>query len=185
MLPKPSPRGPGVDARRTGRKALPHGVAFAVLAILAVSCSSDGNEASPEVEVEVAPATTGTLPPADSDATITVQGQAWTFKVNCYRPLEGEVLVIGSGNNPEGTPSEALVQVSAVDPYVGITSGDQIIEAALNDPLALTIEAGEIIGTDIAFVGDIDLTTGEGENLGLGSVAISCKSYIDAEPADF
>lgn len=153
------------------------------LLLATASCSSgDGEAATTTTTTRTASSTTE--PELDLDAlhesaaTVIIEDETWEFEVSCAQPSEGQVLVWGSGQDPEtGLPTELLLEASAASPYVGVTGGGRLIEAALDGPLVLAIDAGTIVGDDIVFVADADIDTGVGTPLGEGSVRVECTTY--------
>ncbi|MDH4168301.1 MAG: hypothetical protein OEW42_01805 [Acidimicrobiia bacterium] len=154
------------------------------LLLAAGSCASDGDD--PVTGTTTTTGTSTTTPAAtigpvldhSSSASITINDQTWEFAVSCTQPAEGDVLVWGSGRVPGSElPSDILLEASATTPYIGVTGGGQLIEAALDSPLILTIDAGTITGDGITFVADADIDTGVGTVLGTGGVQVQCGSY--------
>lgn len=157
--------------------------ALVAVAALAGGCASDGDDAPPAAPDPTSPTSTTALvlgTDHQSVATVTIDGEPWIFDATCAQPAEGEILVWGSGFTPDDAlPAELLLEASATAPYVGITGGGRLIEAAVDDALILTIDAGTISGEGIQFVADADIETGVGTPLGVGSVTVACSTYAE------
>lgn len=162
----------------------------AVLAVIAIGCASSDGPTTVAVDptTSTAPPTTApdvTAPGHDSVATVVIADQTWEFDASCALPGEGEVIVWGTGEDPEtGRPAELLLEASAAAPYVGISAGGRLLEAALDGPLVLTVDAGTVRGDDITFVADADIETGEGTPAGQGSVLVECAGYESSPTLD-
>jgi len=154
----------------------------AALMLAVAACSSADDPVT--VPTSAAPSTTTSVPVGSghlSSAVVTIEAETWQFEASCALPGEDEVLVWGSGEDPStGLPSELLLEASAASPYVGITTGGRLLEAAVDGPLILTIDAGTIVGRDIQFVADADIDTGVGTPAGVGSVRVECSDYVSS-----
>jgi len=164
-------------------------VAVAALLVAAAACASSADPVTVDTTTTVAgPSTTisaDATPVHDSSATVVIADQTWEFAATCALPGEDEVIVWGTGEDPEtGRPAELLLEASAAAPYVGISAGGRLLEAAIDGPLVLTIDAGTVTGDGIQFVADADIETGQGTPVGDGSVLVECLSYQSAPTLD-
>ncbi|MGI9603717.1 MAG: hypothetical protein ACR2QE_17675 [Acidimicrobiales bacterium] len=160
--------------------------------LVAIGCASGegpttvtGTVTSTAATSTAAPSTSGAALAVDaghtSTARLVIEGNTWDFDVSCAQPSEADVLVWGSGVDPEtDLPAELLLEASVSDPYIGVTASGRLIEASLDTPLVLEVDAGTITGDDISFVADADINTGLGTDLGPGSVTVECTSYIES-----
>jgi len=166
----------------------------AIALVAAVSCSDD---AEPEVIVEPdePESTTTTVSleaegdgsdPEDadvSDGVIEVAGERFELRFACLAEQPGEVLAVGIGESDAGERVEAYVQAFAQEPYIGLLVGDRLLEAGLEQSLTVQVLDDTVTASDVAFVEDLDLDTGEGDAAGTGSVEVVCASFGGELPA--
>ncbi|HEV8295980.1 MAG TPA: hypothetical protein VGQ20_01740 [Acidimicrobiales bacterium] len=112
----------------------------------------------------------------------------YTLATTCYDAGAGSVVAIGTGTEP-GTarPMRALVQAFLTESYVGLTIGDRelVYESSLDDVLQLNFDEHVILGEDIHFVRNLDLSSGRGEAAGDGSVRVDCIEYASGLPPGY
>jgi hypothetical protein len=77
------------------------------------------------------------------------------------------------------------VQAFFQEPYLVLALGDRLIEPTPTLPLSLAFANGVIRGEDLHLVADLDLTTQQGTDMGLGSVTVTCKSFVPGLPSSF
>lgn len=176
------------------------------LALLAASCSSSSSasndtttsstDAPPatttttttlpettttEVEVERIPA-----PELRSPGTIAVGPLVMDFSFECYAAGAGDVLAVGVGTFPDSDiTTQAVVQAFFGHPYVAVVvDDDTVFELAIDRQAELFVQDGTIRGSALRFV-NATIGLGEGDELGLGSVVVSCDSYAPGLPEDY
>ena len=119
-----------------------------------------------------------------SEATVEVGDTVYRFSATCYAPGAGDLLVLGVAEDPESDRLvEMYLQAFIADPYIGLRLGDgRLIEAALDAPLDLYIHDDLIRASAVRFVRSLDLRTGDGEDVGFGSLEVYCSGYSDDLP---
>jgi hypothetical protein len=166
---------------------------FALVATGAVlgldACSGDDD--APETQADV-------LARGGSIATVTIAEATYDFEVTCYDAGAGSVIAVGTGTVPdpsgEARESRVFVQASLGDPYIGVTveqsdpededgaASEEVFEAAIDESFDLLLEDDVVAAGEIEFVRNMDLTTGEGEPAGVGSVRVTCGGYEQGGP---
>ncbi len=119
-----------------------------------------------------------------SEGIAEIAGNHYEFAVACHELGAGDVAVIGMGDDPETRePVELYLQAFVADPYVGLRFGDgSLVEPALDSPLVLYVQNDTIRASAIRFVRDLNLETGEAEDLGFGEFEIHCYNYLREPP---
>ena len=123
-----------------------------------------------------------------SKATITIGSTVFDFVTTCYDAGAGAVVAVGTGVEPgTGRAARALVQTFFNEPYVGVTVGDSevVYEAEIDQPLELSFQDNAIVGNDVVFVRNLELTRGAGEPAGQGSVRVDCRGYVQGLPPGY
>lgn len=118
-----------------------------------------------------------------STGIVRVGDDSYELDFSCLVPEAGDVLAVGIGRSPDGDRVEAFVQAFDAAPYVGLRVGAALYEAAFDGSLQLFHQEDEIRASAIRFVADLDLDTGDGDFVGLGSVDVVCESYDTEVPA--
>ena len=156
--------------------------------------SCDGGPDAPETPADV-------LERGGSIARVTIGADAYDFEVTCYDAGAGSVIAVGTGTvaSPDGSERSTRIFVQAFhgDPYIGITievpradggtadgsgANEEVFEASLDDSFDLFLEDDVINAEDIKFVRNLDLTQGDGEPVGEGSVHVTCSDYEQGVP---
>ena len=120
----------------------------------------------------------GTPPTPDSQGTVAIDGSTYSFDVTCRSTSPSEIVVAGTGNHPDNRGTVELYAEVGVDPYIGIRLEDgTLIEPDLSSPIVFHVSGDTITSDDILFVRDLDLQTGRGILIGIGTVAIECLTY--------
>lgn len=129
------------------------------------------------------PPTTSEGPPA-SEGTVEIGDTRYQFTVTCQELGAGEVIVIGSGEDPgSGGAVELYLQAFLGDPYIGLRLADgTFFEPSLESPLDLYVQDDVIRASAIRFVRDLDLETGTATEAGFGEVEIHCYEYSNELP---
>jgi hypothetical protein len=164
-------------------------VLFAVaFAVGAGACG--GSSDDPETPADV-------LARGGSIARVTIATRAFDFEVTCYDAGAGSVIAVGTGVDVDaatGTERETRIFVQAFlgDSYIGVTvaspdaqagaPGEEVYEAGLDDSFDLLLEDDMIASDDIHFVRNLDLTEGDGEPAGDGSLHVTCTRYEPGVP---
>ncbi len=162
-------------------------VGFVVATILGVGACS-GNESAdsdPGATMSASSSTRPALPTTTavtSTGTITIGDDVYELAITCIAPGAGEVLAVGVGESADGERVEAYVQAFLGEPYVGVTVGSTLLESNFDGSLDLYLQDDWIRASSIRFVTDLDLETGDGEFVGLGSIEIRCEAYDEDLP---
>ena len=129
------------------------------------------------------PPTTSEGPPP-SEGTVEIGDTQYQFTVTCQELGAGEVIVIGSGEDPDsGGAVELYLQAFLGDPYIGLRLADgTFFEPSLESPLDLYVQEDVIRASAIRFVRDLDLETGTATEAGFGEVEIHCYEYSNELP---
>ncbi len=126
------------------------------------------------------PPTTSEGPPV-SEGTVEIGDTQYQFTVSCHELGAGEVVVVGSGEDPDsGGTVELYLQAFLGDPYVGLRFADgTFFEPSLepDSPLDLYVQEDVIRASAIRFVRDLDLETGTATEVGFGELEIHCYEY--------
>jgi hypothetical protein len=162
------------------------------LAVGIEACGGSGDR--PETPADV-------LARGGSIARVTVAARVFDFEVTCYDVGAGSIIAVGTGTEVDTTEgveraTRLFVQAFLGDSYIGVTvetpradgaDGDgaeeEVFEAALDESFDLYLEDDVIAAEGIAFVRNLDLTRGEGEPAGEGSVRVTCGGYDSEVPA--
>ena len=164
-------------------------LAVAAVVVAASGCAdtADGPLVVEEtVDEDVAPTTTSAPPePPRSEGTAEIGDTRYEFAVTCEDRGAGEVRAVGVGDDPVlGGRVTLFVEVSFVDPYVGLQLADgSLIEPSLDSPLDLYVQDDVIRASAIRFVRDLNLETGEATEVGFGEFEIHCYSYEREPPS--
>ena len=120
-----------------------------------------------------------------SVATVEVGDRVFKFAATCYAPGAGDLLVLGVAEDPESDDSvELYLQAFIADPYIGLRLSDgTLIESALDGPLDIYFQDDAIRVSAVRFVQNLDLGTGEGEDVGLGELEVFCSDYLRELPS--
>ncbi len=169
----------------TARRA---GLLLWAVAVLAGGCADTADGPLVTAEPVVEDVVTTTAPPPEqprSVGTAEIGGTRYEFEVTCHELGAGEVVVIGVGGDPgSGDAVELYLQAFLADPYVGLVLADGTrIEPSLESPLDLYLQADVIRASAIRFVQDLDLETGEAEEVGFGEFEIHCHGYERGLPS--
>ncbi len=157
--------------------------AFAVLVALVVAGCSTAETAEPEpstTTTTVSPVTTA--PAVISSGIVTVGDDSYDLDVTCIAPGAGEVLAVGIGETAEGDLVKAYVQAFLGSPYIGLEIGETLLESSFAGSLDLYLQNDQIRASAIRFVTDLDLATGEGRFVGVGTIDITCDAYDEELP---
>lgn len=119
-----------------------------------------------------------------SEGTVEIGDTQYQFTVSCQELGAGEVVVVGSGEDPDsGGTVELYLQAFLGDPYVGLRLADgTFFEPSLESPLDLYVQDDVIRASAIRFVRDLDLETGTATEVGFGEVEIHCYEYSREPP---
>ena len=164
-------------------------LAVAGAAVVASGCAdtADGPLVVEEsVDEEVVATTTSAPPePPRSEGTAEIGETRYEFAVTCHDRGAGDVVVIGTGDDPvSGGLVELYLEASLADPYVGLRLADgTLIEPSFESPLDLYVQDDVIRASAIRFVRDLDLETGEATEVGFGEFEIHCHSYERESPS--
>lgn len=162
------------------RARLPIGLLLAVVPL--ASCSSDSG--SPVVATgQSTTSTTAIGEQLSTNGTIEIEGTSYPFMATCYLPGDGNIEVTGAGHDPAtGAPVDLLLRNIPAQPYFGMRIAGRMIEASLDSELTFTVDEGRLAATEVEFVRDLDLLSGEGESLGSGRIDVQCDSYVEGSP---
>ncbi len=134
---------------------------------------------APEDPTPEAPTTSAGPPP--SEGTVEIGDTRYQFTVTCQELGAGEVVVVGSGEDPDsGGTVELYLQAFLGDPYVGLRFADGTLfepSLELESPLDLYIQDDVIRASAIRFVRDLDLETHTATDVGFGELEIHCYEY--------
>lgn len=182
--------------------------ALVALSVFATGCSSIfGQDASESVSTSTTTPTTTTSPATAPPSTqfevvttirripapelastghITIESVRYEFAFECYAAGAGDILALGVGDAPEtGDPTQAIVQAFLGQTYVAILIGDaQVLELAIDRPARLFVQGEMIRGSALRFVDSVG-SAGVGEEIGLGTVSVSCQGYAPGLPDDY
>lgn len=161
--------------------------AMLVFTLSVSACSSSGEQTL--APVTTAPTTTVAeveTEPLPSTGIVTIGDVQYELSFECFLDETGNALALGVGRDPVTDQStEAVVQVFADQPYVGLIIDDeQLLELAIDAPAELFVQSGVISGSALRFVETAD-TAGVGDAAGLGTVAIECSSFAPGLPEGF
>ena len=131
-----------------------------------------------------APRSTVTPPAPPSEGRVEIGETHYQFAVTCHERGAGEVVVVGSGDDPaSGGPVELYLQASLADPYVGLRLADgTLIEPSLESTLDLYLQDDVIRASAVRFVQDLDLETNSATEVGFGELEIHCYEYSNELP---
>jgi hypothetical protein len=185
---------PGPVRRRGIRTVLVTAILVTAAGMGVALGSCDGPPDEPETPAEV-------LERGGSIARVTIGADIYDFEVSCYDVGAGSVIAVGTGTvvGTEGEDTDRatrlFVQAFLGDSYVGLTvelpatdddpadaADEEVFEAALDDSIDLVLEDDVIVAADIDFVRNLDLTGGDGEAVGTGSLRVTCSEYEQGEP---
>ena len=117
-------------------------------------------------------------PTQGTQATVVIDGSTYSFAITCNSTDPSEIVVTGTGNDPDSRRTVELYVQVGVDPYIGIRLEDgTLIEPDLSSPIVFHLSEDTITSDDILFVRDLDLQTGRGTRMGIGTVTIECLTY--------
>jgi hypothetical protein len=161
----------------------------ATAAVLGLDACGD-DDGGPETAAEI-------LERGGSIASVTIADVTYGFEATCYDAGAGSVIAVGTGSVPvtgteEVRESRVFVQAFLGDPYVGVTIAvtdpedgavrEEVFEAAIDESFDLLLEDDVIAADAIEFVRNMDLTSGQGEPAGQGSVRVTCGGYEQGAP---
>ncbi len=108
----------------------------------------------------------------------------FNFAATCYAPDPDQILVLGAAKDPStGELLELYLQAFVADPYIGVRLGDgTLVESALDGPLDIYHQDDIVKASSVRFVRELDLDTGEGQEVGLGEVEAMCSEYLRELP---
>ena len=137
---------------------------------------------APEDPTPEAPTTSAGPPP--SEGTVEIGDTHYQFTVTCQELGAGEVVVVGSGEDPDADGAvELYLQAFLGDPYIGLRLADgTLFEPSLESPLDLYVQDDVIRASAIRFVRDLDLETGTATDVGFGELEIHCYEYSREAP---
>lgn len=182
----------------------PHLVAAIVaLSTLAVACSSSDDQVTPTSAPPETTTTTTNAPttsqlevvttirriPSEelgSEGHITVGSTRYDFAFECYHAGAGDILALGVGDDPDGEDTtQAIVQAFLGQAYVAVVIGDaKVLELAIDQPAELFVQSNLIRGSALRFVDAVG-SAGVGEDMGLGTVTVSCEGFAPGLPEDY
>ena len=138
--------------------------------------------APPPVSAPEVPTTSEGPPP--SEGTVEIGDTQYRFTVACQELGAGEVVVVGSGEDPDSDGAvELYLQAFLGDPYIGVRLADgTLLEPSLESPLDLYVQDDVIRASAIRFVRDLDLETGTATEVGFGELEIHCYEYSRESP---
>ena len=177
---------------------------LAALAALLVGCSSEPDElAEAAPTTTVAPASSTSTTPSTvfevvttiqrvpageltSAGTISIGSVEHDFAFECYAAGAGDILALGvSTDAATGTETQAIVQAFLGQTYVAVLQSDGAVqELAVDAPAELFVQGDAIVGSALRFVDRAD-TPGVGQDLGLGSVDVTCNGFAPGLPAGY
>jgi hypothetical protein len=121
-----------------------------------------------------------------SIAVVTVAGATYQASVTCYDAGAGSVAALGEGRDPvSGKDVQLYVQAFFQEPYLVLAVGDRLIEPTPTRPFDLSLVDGVIRGTDLQMVTDLDLATQQSTPVGVGTVTVTCRSFVAGLPSSF
>jgi len=119
---------------------------------------------------------------------VTIDDESFALNFDCYAAGAGEIVAIGSTTDPDGQRIEVYLQAFLAEPYLAISiinESTQLLEAAIDRPLEISVSDQIVRVDDISLVTGLDLQTGESEAAGVGSVVVECRSYSPELPPGF
>ena len=139
----------------------------------------EATAATPAAWAPEAPTTSAGPPP--SEGTVEIGDTSYQFTVTCQELGAGEVVVVGSGEDPDADGAvELYLQAFLGDPYIGLRFADGTLfepSLELESPLDLYVQDDVIRASAIRFVRDLDLETGTATDVGFGELEIHCYEY--------
>jgi len=173
-----------------------------VSAFFASSCSSSAVDVTPSTTAVPSVSSTSTsttvefevvttirripAPELASDGHITIGPTRYDFAFECYAAGAGDILALGIGEDSlTGTQTQAIVQAFLGQAYVAVLISDaQVLELAIDQPAELFVQSDLIRGSALRFV-DASGSAGVGEDLGLGTVTVSCEGFAPGLPDEY
>ncbi len=182
----------------------PHLVAAAVaLTALAGACSSTAAQVTPTTTSTAAPTSTTESPSTTqlevvttirlvpspelgSEGHIMIGSTRYDFAFECYHAGAGDILALGVGDDPDGDETtQAIVQAFLGQTYVAVLIGEaKVLELAIDQPAELFVQSDLIRGSALRFV-DAAGSAGVGEDMGLGTVTVSCQGFAPGLPEEY
>lgn len=171
-------------------------------AFLAAACSSGTADTAPTTTSQPIESTTTSPPttqlevvttvvriPAEelgSEGHITIGSTRYDFAFECYAAGAGDILALGVGIDPNnGEATEAIIQAFLGQAYVAVLVGEgQVLELAIDEPAELFVQHDKIRGSALRFVDAVG-SAGVGEDMGLGTVTVTCESFAPGLPEDY
>jgi len=121
-----------------------------------------------------------------STAYVRIADTAFDLDVECHAPDDGEIVITGLTRGTAVPRVELFVQAFTDGPYVGITvtddDGSTTYEPSLDHPPRIERVDDVYRIDDIVLRADLDLTTGEGIDAGVGTVVVECATYTEGLP---
>jgi len=110
----------------------------------------------------------------------------YDFAFGCYHAGAGDILALGVGDDPDGDgTTQAIVQAFLGQTYVAVLIGEaQVLELAIDQPAELFVQSDLIRGSALRFV-DAAGSAGVGEDMGLGTVTVSCQGFAPGLPEEY
>lgn len=121
-----------------------------------------------------------------SEGHITIGSTRYDFAFECYAAGAGDILALGVGIDPNnGEATEAIIQAFLGQAYVAVLVGEgQVLELAIDEPAELFVQHDKIRGSALRFVDAVG-SAGVGEDMGLGTVTVTCESFAPGLPEDY
>jgi hypothetical protein len=166
-------------------------VAAAVVVASACSVETGAPEGPPERTPTTEPTTTAsettTVDPGDgSTAVVNIGPARYDLSAICATGGAGEVEVSVAGEDVNGLPVVGYIRAFLGEPYVSLQVGageDAVLfEPRLEGVLPFDLTETGVEFTEIDFVTQLDLETGDFVPAGVGSVEVDCRSYVRELP---
>jgi hypothetical protein len=125
-------------------------------------------------------------PELGSEGHIMIGSTRYDFAFECYHAGAGDILALGVGDDPDGDETtQAIVQAFLGQTYVAVLIGEaRVLELAIDQPAELFVQSDLIRGSALRFV-DAAGSAGVGEDLGLGTVTVSCQGFAPGLPEEY
>lgn len=165
-----------------------------VLLVAACSVNSTADEEPagpasttlPSSSAPSAASTTTTEPPPSSSALIRIGPARYELDAICAAGGAGEIEVSVSGTDVNGLPVIGYVRAFLGAPYVSLQVGEGddavLFEPRLEGVLPFDLTDTGVVFTEVDFVTDLELATGEFTPAGLGVVEVVCVDYVRELP---
>lgn len=127
--------------------------------------------------------------PPGSTAYVRIDDTAFDLAAQCHALDGDQVVITGLTRGAHPPRVELFVQAHTEGAYVGIIVTDDgdstTYEPALDHPPRVERLDDVYRIDEIALRADLDLTTGEGIDAGVGTVVVECATYTEGLPVDF